>query len=251
MPRSPRSTSRSSPARTTWNRSTSRSDRPAGGRSSPGESPSRPRPRPRLLSQPHGESKMKRIPKARSRGLHPDRAPGRDRDHRGPDRPAAARGAGGPRGRPPRPVRQQHEADGPGLHELREHQHQVPDRQGLHQHLRHQPELAARPRLHRRRPGQQRTVAPVDLADPDPPLHGADGHLQPDQPDRVVHERPERPGVHRQRVEPAAAGAQLGLLDEPLRLPLPVVARSRPPSTTTTPTGAATATAAGPRSRPA
>ena len=36
----------------------------------------------------------------RSRGVHPDRAAGRDRDHRRPDRPAAARRPGGPRGRP-------------------------------------------------------------------------------------------------------------------------------------------------------
>ena len=35
------------------------------------------------------------------------------------------------------PVRQQPEADGPGLHELREHQQRVPHRQGLHEHLRH------------------------------------------------------------------------------------------------------------------
>ena len=167
---------------------------------------------------------MNRIARPAPRGLHPDRAAGRDRDHRGPDRAVAARGAVGPRGRPPRPVRQQPQADGPGLHELREHQQAVPHRQGLHQHLRHQPELAARPWLHRRRPGQQRAVAPVDLAGPDPALHGAVGHLQPDQPDRVVHERPERPGVHRQRRrQPAAAGAQLGLLGEPQHLPLPVV----------------------------
>ena len=46
--------------------------------------------------------------------LHADRVAGRDRDHRRPDRPAPARGPGGPRGRPARPVRQQPEADRPG-----------------------------------------------------------------------------------------------------------------------------------------
>ena len=46
--------------------------------------------------------------------VHADRAAGRHRDHRGPDRPAPARGAGGPRGRPPRPVRQQPQADRAG-----------------------------------------------------------------------------------------------------------------------------------------
>ena len=46
--------------------------------------------------------------------LHPDRAAGRDRHHRRPDRPAAAGRAGGPRGRPPRPVHQQPEANRPG-----------------------------------------------------------------------------------------------------------------------------------------
>ena len=42
--------------------------------------------------------------------LHADRAPGRDRDHRRLDRPAAARRAGGPRGGPADAVRQQPEA---------------------------------------------------------------------------------------------------------------------------------------------
>ena len=45
------------------------------------------------------------------RRLHADRAAGRHRDHRRPDRAAAARRPGGPRGRPPRPVHQQPEAD--------------------------------------------------------------------------------------------------------------------------------------------
>ena len=43
--------------------------------------------------------------------LHPDRAAGGDRDHRGPDRAVAPGGAGRPRGRPPRPMRQQPQAD--------------------------------------------------------------------------------------------------------------------------------------------
>ena len=53
-----------------------------------------------------------------ARRVHPDRAAGGDRDHRRPDRPAPARGAGGPRGGPPRPVRQQPEADRPGPAQL-------------------------------------------------------------------------------------------------------------------------------------
>ena len=46
--------------------------------------------------------------------LHADRAPGRDRDHRGLDRPVAARRPGRARGGPPRPVHQQPEAARPG-----------------------------------------------------------------------------------------------------------------------------------------
>ena len=49
------------------------------------------------------------------RRLHADRAAGGDRDHRRADRAAAARRAVGPRGRPPRPVREQPEADRPGV----------------------------------------------------------------------------------------------------------------------------------------
>ena len=51
--------------------------------------------------------------------LHADRAAGRDRDHRGPDRPAAAGGAVGPRGGPAHPVHQQPQADRPGDAQLR------------------------------------------------------------------------------------------------------------------------------------
>ena len=54
--------------------------------------------------------------------LHAHRAPGRHRDHRSPDLPAAPRRAVGPRGGPPNPVHQQPEADRPGVHELRERQ---------------------------------------------------------------------------------------------------------------------------------
>ena len=64
-------------------------------------------------------------------GLHADRAAGRDRDHRGPDRPAAAGRPGGPRGRPPRPVRQQPQADRPGDAQLPRHQQRLPP--GVHQ----------------------------------------------------------------------------------------------------------------------
>ena len=54
--------------------------------------------------------------------FHPDRTSCRHRDHRGPDRPAAAGRPGRPRGGPPDPVRQQPEADGPGPAQLREQQ---------------------------------------------------------------------------------------------------------------------------------
>ena len=50
--------------------------------------------------------------------IHPDRAPGRHRDHRRADRPAAARGAGRARGGPADPVHQQPEADRPGAAQL-------------------------------------------------------------------------------------------------------------------------------------
>ncbi len=60
--------------------------------------------------------------------LHADRAAGRHRHHRRPDRPAPARRAGRPRGRPPDPVRQQHEAAVPGRAELPRHQRGLPRR---------------------------------------------------------------------------------------------------------------------------
>ena len=50
--------------------------------------------------------------------VHADRAAGRHRDHRGLDRPALARRAGGARGGPAHPVRQQPEADRPGPAQL-------------------------------------------------------------------------------------------------------------------------------------
>src|SRR4051812_35277698 len=48
------------------------------------------------------------------RRFPPDRASRRDRDHRGPDLAAPARGPECPRGGPPRPVHQQPQADRPG-----------------------------------------------------------------------------------------------------------------------------------------
>ena len=55
--------------------------------------------------------------------LYADRAAGGDRHHRHPDRPARAGRAEGARGRRPHPVRQQHEAAGPGDAQL---QRQLP-----------------------------------------------------------------------------------------------------------------------------
>ena len=53
-------------------------------------------------------------PKHEVSRLHADRTAGRDRDHRGPDRPALAGGPGGPRGGQADAVRQQPQADRPG-----------------------------------------------------------------------------------------------------------------------------------------
>ena len=70
----------------------------------------------------------------RAAGVHPHRAAGRHRDHRGADRPAAARRPGGARGGPADPVHQQPEADRPGPAQLRVDQRRVPA--GPDQHLR-------------------------------------------------------------------------------------------------------------------
>ena len=59
--------------------------------------------------------------------FHADRAPGRHRDHRRPDRPAVARRAGGPRGGPPGPVHQQPQADRARPAQLPHGDGQVPD----------------------------------------------------------------------------------------------------------------------------
>ena len=58
------------------------------------------------------------IRNASSSSLHIDRVAGGDRHHRRADRPAAAGGSGGPRGRPASPVRQQPQATGPRHAEL-------------------------------------------------------------------------------------------------------------------------------------
>ena len=55
----------------------------------------------------------------RSQSIHADRAAGRDRDHRDPDRPAAARRAEGPRGRGAHQVHEQPQADRLGAAQLR------------------------------------------------------------------------------------------------------------------------------------
>ena len=62
------------------------------------------------------------------RALHADRIAGRHRHHRRPDRPAPARRAGGPRGRPAVAVRQQPEAARPRPAQLPRRQRGVPDR---------------------------------------------------------------------------------------------------------------------------
>ena len=54
----------------------------------------------------------------RSSRVHPDRAPGRHRDHRGPDRPLVTGGAGGARGGAAGAVRQQPQAARPGRAQL-------------------------------------------------------------------------------------------------------------------------------------
>jgi len=59
--------------------------------------------------------------------FHPDRAPGRDLDHRHPDRPAPTGRPGHPRGRPACPVHEQSEATRPGRPQLRVRQRVLPD----------------------------------------------------------------------------------------------------------------------------
>ena len=72
-----------------------RSPRPSA--AAPTTSPSTSRPRSKLVFSP---SSPEVTSMNRRRAFHPDRAAGRDRDHRGPDRPAAAGRPGRPRGRP-------------------------------------------------------------------------------------------------------------------------------------------------------
>jgi type III restriction enzyme len=81
--------------------------------------------------------------------LHADRAVGGDRDHRGPDRPAPAGGAIGPRGGAAHPVHQQSQADRTGAAPLSRHLRCVPAR-GDHEfqahrgrHLERQPDELA------------------------------------------------------------------------------------------------------------
>ena len=59
-------------------------------------------------------------------GIHADRAAGRDRDHRGADRPAPAGRAVGPRGGPAGPVHQQPQADHAGDRQLCRRQQRRP-----------------------------------------------------------------------------------------------------------------------------
>ena len=76
---------------------------------------SRPPPAP-LAPTPRGGQ---RVPATRfPPRLHADRVAGGDRDHRHPDRPAAARRPEGPRGRRPHAVHEQPQADRPGAAQL-------------------------------------------------------------------------------------------------------------------------------------
>ena len=81
--------------------------------------------------------------------VHADRAAGRHRHHRRPDRPAAARRPGGPRGGPPHPVHQQPQADRPRPAQLREHHRRLPD---VGHRRRLGEDLSADQRLQRPRP---------------------------------------------------------------------------------------------------
>ena len=77
-----------------------------------GPSPPEGRSRTLLPGPAERSAPMTRRPSRPPSRLHADRAAGGHRHHRRPDRPAAARRPGGPRGRPARPVRQQPQADG-------------------------------------------------------------------------------------------------------------------------------------------
>ncbi len=87
--------------------------------------------------------------------LHADRAPGGDRDHRGPDRPAAARGPGRPRGGAAGPVRQQREAARPGDPQLRVGPLDAPARAGSGRRCRASRSPRSS-RVRRTRPGSRR-----------------------------------------------------------------------------------------------
>ena len=72
----------------------------------------------------HGEVAWVGAPRRAAR-FHADRAPRGHRHHRGADRTPAAGRPGGARGGPAGPVRQQPQADRPGVRELRERQHDL------------------------------------------------------------------------------------------------------------------------------
>ena len=81
-----------------------------------------------LLQNPKcGEGPTMKKPQTR---VHADRAARRHRHHRRPDRPAPARRAGGPRGRPAVAMHQQPQADRHRRPQLRVHVQRAPLRQG-------------------------------------------------------------------------------------------------------------------------
>src|SRR4051812_11924752 len=114
--------------------------------------------------------------------VHVDRAAGGDRDHRGPDRPAPARGAGGARGGAAVAMRQQPQADGHRDPELRRCQPLAPPGR-----------QRGRPEQHdglRQRLLDQRA---------DPALPRAIGALQRLQPELRIQHRAERHRIRHER----------------------------------------------------
>ena len=134
---------------------------------------------------------------ARSRRVHPDRAVGGDRDHRDPDRPAAARRAEGPRGRRPHELHEQPQADRPRVPQPPRRPRHLPARGLGPPRMRTTGRARAATGRRLERPEQRLLpVGGVQLGGPDPAVRGGRQPLQEHQLQRPGL-RPERPGGHR------------------------------------------------------
>ena len=154
------------------------------------------------LSSPFGDHPVRDRPESRS-WLHADRAAGRHRDHRGPDRAAAAGRPGRPRGGPAGQCVNNLKQIGLAHAQLPLGERQLPaGRRGVEQPPAGTPDCVAWTRLER--PGD------------DAPLHRADADLQRDQ----LQLRPDR------QTRPAASTD--GLEHQDRLLPLPLRRERRP-----------------------